>query len=744
MSNRLDGCPIVSLNEGAFSFFCGRPRPGFPRLIFLALFLLCVFCAACGAVGPASDPPPAVTITVTPTSAQIYQGNPVQFMASVQNAAASSIVWQVNGVANGNPTVGTIDSTGLYVAPAAVPTPATVMVTAALQTGSTKSGPSDVTILLLSSITGHLLISPALSSVTTSQALQLQVTTPGVTNSDVSWAASGGTISADGVFNPPSAPGPYTILASLLANPNTTGSATVEVTDFPGMLTWRNDNSRSGINSQELALTPGNVNSSSFGKLFSCLIDGYAYGQPLYVSNLPIPGKGTHNVIFVATEKDSVYAFDADAGPCVQLWVQNGLIPSGSQAIETPNLQITSPAIVRFVGITGTPVISMTTSALYVVVATETIPVAPNFNPTYSQLLYALDLATGQKEIQPTGAEISAPEGRIPSFYAALENQRPALLLDNGTVYVAFGSLGGDGDYHGWLFGYDSSTLQQTGAFDVTADAVEGGIWQSGGGPSADPNHNVFVVTGNGPFNANRGLNSYGNSFLRFGTGAGLTVADYFTPCDEETLLGEGLDVGASAPVLLPDSAGSSSQPHLLIGGSKAGFLYVVNRDNMGKFTPPLPSSLPCSDSPASVQKISAGGGPILSTPLFWNNSVYVAPGNGNFMSFPMLEGILASAPSAGNLKETLGPQGSTPTLSANGTSNAILWLIDASGAEANSPAILRAYDPENLSNEIYNSAAAAKSRDQSGPAVKFTVPTVANGKVYVGTQKKLDVYGLL
>jgi len=232
---------------------------------------------------------------------------------------------------------------------------------------------------------------------------------------------------------------------------------------------------------------------------------------------------------------------------------------------------------------------------------------------------------------------------------------------------------------------------------------------------------------------------SYSDSFLRLGTAGGLAVSDYFTPCDQATLESAGEDVGAGSPVLLPDSAGSSSQPHLLIGGSKGGSLYVVNRDSMGQF------NSACPDSTARVQTIPVGAGPILSTPSFWNNSVYVAAGNENLKSFPMSGGILASSPSASESSETLGPQGATPVISSNGTNNAILWLIDSSGALAvpNAPTILRAYDPNNLSNEIYNSAMVS-SRDQAGLAVKFTVPTVANGKVYVGTQTELDVYGLL
>ena len=710
---------------------CKRRWPEFPRLLLFASLLLCLICTSCGAVGSGSAaPPPApVTVTVMPNSAQPFPDVNVQFHAVIENASNSAVNWQVNQVPGGNATVGTISSNGDYTAPSSVPNPATVTVTAVLQSDSTKSGSARVTIQSLSAIPG-LTLSPALSSVTTSQTLQLKVLTPGVMNTDVNWVASGGTITADGQFSPPNISGGYTITASLLANPNATGSATVEVTDFAGTLTWRNDNSRSGVNSKELALAPATVSSSTFGKLFSCPIDGYAYAQPLYVPSLTIQGNGTHNVIFVATEKDFVYAFDADTNPCVTLW-KTSLIPAGSQAIQTPNLQITSTDIVPFVGITGTPVIGGNTPTLYAVAATQTIAL----NPAYSQQLHALDLSSVPAEVQSTGIEIASPAGQASVFFPMLENQRPALLLDNGTVYIAFGSYGGLGDYHGWLFGYDSSSLQQTGVFNVTPDAIQGGIWQSGGGPSADSNHDVYVATGDGPFDVNRGGRSYSDSFLRLSTAGALSVSDYFTPCDQQTLETAGLDVGASAPVLLPDVP---SQPHLLIGASKGGSLYVVNRDAMGGF------DSACPDSPTRVQTVPLGSGAILGTPLFWNNAVYVAPGNGPLVSFRATAGTLAS--SASQSPETLGPQGTTPVISSNGTSNAILWLIDTSGAMAtpNSPAILRAYDPNNLANEIYNSAMAAASRDKAGLAVKFTVPTVANGKVYVGTQTELDVYGLL
>jgi len=342
--------------------------------------------------------------------------------------------------------------------------------------------------------------------------------------------------------------------------------------------------------------------------------------------------------------------------------------------------------------------------------------------------------------VQPSGSEIPV----IPGFSPHLENQRAALLLDNGNIYVAFGSHGGQGDYHGWLFGYDASTLQQTMAFDVTPTGLQGGIWQSGGGPSADSNHYVFVATGNGTFDANLGANDYGDSFLRLNAAGPLSVADYFTPCDQEKMFTTGQDLGSSAPVLLPDSAGSVSQPHLMMGGAMNGSLYVLNRDSLGGYVPP------CPDSTARVQVVPVGDASVLSTPLFWNNFIYVAAGNGRLKAFPMDGGAVNPAPLPSQSPELLGPQGATPVVSWNGTNtnNAIIWLIDTSGAlttppNPNTPAILRAFDAGNLSHEIYNSAM-VPSRDTAGLAVKFTVPTVANGKVYVGTQTELDVYGLL
>jgi hypothetical protein len=715
-------------------------RAGWSFAFFLSL-LAAIFLNSCGGLVVSSTPPPPVIITVSPSSAQPFAGFTVAFTANVQNAGNSAISWQVNSIPGGNSTVGTISDSGLFTAPAVAPNPPTVTVTAVLQSDPTKSGSSSVTIQSQSSIQGPLTLTPALSSLTTSQSLQLQVTTPGVNNTQVTWAAVGGTITPTGLF-PPSSAGSYLIMATLKANVNAIGLAQVKVTDSPGNLTWRNDNLRTGQNTKELVLAPSTVNPATFGKLFSCPVDGYVYAQPLYVPNLNVSGQGVHNVVIVATAQDTVYAFDADANsnPCVSLW-QATLVPAGEEAVPVSsppiaNSDIPTDDIAPFIGITGTPVIDASAGTLYVVAETQT----SSFPTVYTHRLYALDLGTGQRKT--TGMQISTNPSTSPVFDSLLGNQRAALLLDNNSIYIAFGSHQGQIGYHGWLFSYDASNLTRNSVFVVTPGLFpRGGIWQSGGGPSADSNHNVYVSTGSGPFDANGGGSDYSDSFLHLiNTAGALSVADYFTPCDQQTLSTTSQDIGSSAPVLLPDSAGSPSQPHLIVGGAKNGFLYVLNRDSLGGYIPT------CPDSPARVQVVPVGSAskPILSTPLFWNNVIYVAAGNDTLKAFPMAGGVLATQPLSQS-PEILGPQGATPVLSSNGANNAIIWLIDSSGAHAtpNTPAVLRAFDAGNLSNEIYNSGT-IPSRDKAGLAVRFTVPTVANGKVYVGTQGELDVYGLL
>lgn len=478
--------------------------------------------------GQSSSASSAPGITITPASAQVFVGSTVQFSATAQNSTASTVIWNVNNIAGGNSTVGTIDIAGNYIAPATVPTPSTVAITAVLQSTPSATGTASATVQPASAIQGPLLVAPGLASVTTSQTQQFIVTSPAISNSVVTWSVNGiangnstvGTITPGGLYSPPSTAGIQTIGAAVQANPAANGSAQIAVTNYAGTFTWRNDNTRSGWNLDELALTPSITSTANFGKLFSCTLDGFTYAQPLYIANLAIPGKGTHNVVVAATENDSVFAFDADSSPCVQLW-QASLVPSGEEAVSVPNFEITTTEYGPWIGITGTPVVDPTTWTLYVVAKTATVAI----NPVYIQRIYALDLTTGKTKILPSGSEITLPSNVSPAFSSLWEDQRPSLLLDNETLYVAFGSHDDMGDYHGWVLAYAAATLVQTASFTDTPLGTQGGIEQSGGGPSADANHNVYVATSNGTFDVNRGGENYGNSFLRLNPSSGLAVS---------------------------------------------------------------------------------------------------------------------------------------------------------------------------------------------------------------------------
>jgi hypothetical protein len=741
MYQRFAMCSQVSMGPGLRLFCSRRVATAVRKLRLLPLIALtaCGCTLGCGGlVSPAPTPPAQVTISVNPASATPYPDGVVAFSASVQNASATAVIWQVNNVTGGTAATGTITPTGVYTAPAQTPDHPAMMVTAVLQADSTKTASASVTIQSLDTVT-HLVLSPVLASVTTTQALQLSIVQPQLSDSLMNWFVDGilngnalsGTI-FNGVYTPPSTPGTHLIAASLVAKPSVSGTATAHVTDFAGNLTWRNDNFRSGVNAQEMALGPNSVRSETFGKLFSCPLNGYTYAQPLYVSNLAIPGGLTRNVVIVATEADTVVAIDADASPCTQLW-KTTLIPAGASPILFPNFILAGSELGPLVGITGTPVIDLASATLYVVAATQT----SSLNPLFGLRLYALDLATGQPKIQPGGIEVGTA-AVAPVFSARTQNQRAALLLDNGIIYVAFGSYWGQGDYHGWVFSYDAATLAARSYFDVSPTLGQGGIWQGGGGPAADSTHNVYVTTGAGSFSPG---SNYSESVLRLAP-ATLAFGDYFSPCDQANLYARAQDFGSSAPMLLPDSAGIPARPHLLVTGAKNGSLYILNRDALGGF------SNSCPDVTPRGHVVAVGDAGIMSTPIYWNNSIYVAAGNGRLKQFAVPAGGASDMLSAAQSPEAFGPQGATPVISWDGSSkdftSGIVWLIDSSGALSvpNSPAVLRAFSASDVSVELYNSA--VRSADQAGLAVKFSVPTVANGKVYVGTQTELDVYGLL
>ena len=659
----------------------------------------------------------------------------------------------MKGLAGGYSTNGTISNSGLYTAPSSVPNPATVTVTAVSQADTTKSASATVSISSTPPIT--ISITPTSATVQVAHTQQFTATVQNSSNTAVTWQVNGiagggsanGTISNAGLYMAPSSvpnPATVTVTAIAQADPTKSASASVLITTTSGgsagVFTYHNDNARSGQNLQEIILTPANVNQAQFGRVFSCAVDGLVFAQPLYVANLAIPGTGTHNTVFVATEHDSVFALDADNSTCLQLWKTSFINPAAgittvpSDDVEGGNL---SPEF----GITGTPVIDPLSMTLYVVARTKE-------NGTYVQRLHALDIGTGTDKFGgPVVIQASVPGtgdtsvGGTVSFDPLGENQRAALLLSNGVVYATFASIGDLDPYHGWLLGYNAATLQQAAVFNTTPDGAEGGIWQSGGGPSADSSGNIYAVVGNGTFDADAGGHDFGNSFLKLSTSTGgLNLVDFFTPYNQADLSANDYDVGSTDPLLLPDQTGTA-HPHLVLGAGKDGNAYLVDRDNMGHFN--------ATDNHQIVQTIivsSAGVGTgfdsfVFSSPAVWQNNVYFAPNRDFLKVFQLSGGLLSNSPTS-HSSATFG-YGATPSISANGSSNGIVWVLDSGGFRPRSPAILYAYDATDVSRELYNSTLAG-DRDQGGLAVSFGVPTIANGKVYVGGQNQLTVYGLL
>jgi hypothetical protein len=491
------------------------------------------------------------------------------------------------------------------------------------------------------------------------------------------------------------------------------------------VMTFHNDNARTGQNTSEAILTPANVGSTNFGKLFSHPVDGYVYAQPLVAANVTIPGKGVHNVLFIATEHDSVYAFDADnnAGTnAAALWHDNFSNPAAG-VTTVPAGDTGSLSIKNEIGITSTPVIDPTTGTIYVSVKTKEVS-GPTTN--YVHRLHALDVGTGAEKFGgPVVMTATVPGTGDGSTNGSLtlnglrQLNRSALLLHNGVVYVASGGLGDQPPFHGWLLGYDARSLAFTNFFCSTPNGSDGGIWESGCGPAADTNGNIFVSTGNGTFDADNNANDYGDSLLKLSTTNGLAQADYFTPHDEHLLNTNDLDFGSSGMTLLPDEAGSASHPHLLVCADKRGTIYLVDRENLTHFH--TPTDLVVQEMPSNIFK-SWG------SPAYYAHTVYFIGVSNAIKAFSMSNAVLGATIVSNT--DIYGSTGGSPTVSANGTSNAIVWAINVTTH------MLHAYDAANVANEI-------GSGHDLGSAVKFSVATVANGKVYVGTISNALIFGL-
>jgi hypothetical protein len=499
------------------------------------------------------------------------------------------------------------------------------------------------------------------------------------------------------------------------------------------LVTYKNDLARTGQNLTESILTLANVNSSHFGLQRTLATDGKVDAEPLYLSGLTIQG-AKHNVVFVATENDSVYAFDVDTG--ATLW-QASVLGAGESVNDLPANGC--PQVSPTLGITSTPVIDRASAPNGIIfVVAESIA-----GTTYHQRLHALDVTTGAEMLHGP-VEITATYPKqvgTTSFVPAQYEERAALLLLNGTIYTSWTSHCDGKPYTGWIIAYSESTLARTAVLNVAPNSVRGpAIWMSGGGPAADSAGNVYLLTANGVFDTTdaNGFPSggdYGNSFLKLATAGGtLSVADYFTMSDTQTESDGDVDLGSGGILLLPDATDSGGTVrHLAVGAGKDGNLYVVNRDSMGKFDPNSTQNVW-----QQLNGVLPGG--IWSTPAYFNGTVYYGPVGAALMAFPIKAAQLAGAPSSSTAKATTFTYpGTSPAVSANGTSNGIVWAHENSN-----PAVLHAYDAGNLAHELYNSSQAANGRDQFGAGNKFITPAIADGKVLVGTQTGVAVFGPL
>jgi hypothetical protein len=497
------------------------------------------------------------------------------------------------------------------------------------------------------------------------------------------------------------------------------------------VLTYHNDIQRTGLDSSETTLTPANVNVNSFGLEFNLGVDGKVDAEPLYESNLTIAGQ-THNVLFVVTEHDSVYAFDADTG--AQLWhdgpsgTPTSILPAG----ETPSDPVFGSQVTPEIGITSTPVIDPTTQTLYLVAMSK------NGASQHFQRLHALDVTTGQEKFGGP-VTIQAAYGSQ-TFDPTQYKERDALLLLNGVVYTSWASHSDHEPYTGWIMGYSASNLQQASVLDTDpANATdEGSYWNSGAGPASD-GANFYNLVGNGAFDTTLDANGFpangdfGNAFVKISPTPTLHVADYFTMHNTVSESNADIDLGSGGVIVLPDMTDSHGVTrHLAIGAGKDGNIYLVDRDNMGKFNP-------VSDANIYQELLGVLSGGEWATSAYYGGSVYFGPVGNSLKQFTFTSALLGSTP-ASHTANTFGYPGTTPSISSNGATGGIVWAYENG---AGGQAVLHAYDASNLGTELYNSTQAG-SRDSFGQGNKFITPMIASGHVYAATTNSVAVFGLL
>ncbi len=586
---------------------------------------------------------------------------------------------------------------------------------------------------------------PANQAVTLGQTATFSVTAAGTAPLTYQWqkgtAAIAGATSASYTTPATTASDNGTQFSVMVSNSlgnATSNAATLTINQVAAtttdVLTYHNDIARTGQNLTETTLTSSNVNSAKFGKLGFYSVDGLVDAEPLYASSVSVPTKGTHNLLIVPTENDSVYAFDADSGATI--W-QITTLKTGETASDDRSCGQVSPEI----GVTSTPVIDRAqgpNGAVYVVAMSK------DGSGNYHQRLHALDLALGAELFSgPVDVQATYPgtgdnsNGTDVVFDPGQYKERSALLLLNGIIYTGWASHCDIRPYTGWIIGYSESTLAQTSVLNVTPNGNEGAIWMAGAGLAADSSGNIYFLDANGDFDTTlnpQGFPSdgdYGNAFMKLSTtGDQLAVADYFEMDNEASENGSDTDLGSGGAIVLPDlSDGAGHTLHLAVGAGKDSNLYLVNRDSMGKF----------SSSNSGIYQELAGAlpGGVWAMPAYFNNTVYYGSVGSPIQAFTITNAKLSTSATA-QTSNSFGYPGTTPSVSANGTSNGIVWAVENS-----SPAVLHAYNANTLT-ELYNSNQASNGRDQFGSGNKFITPTIVNGKVFVGTTNGVAAFGLL
>ena len=700
----------------------------------------------------ATTPTPTVSLTANPMA--IGSGTTTTLVWSSTNATACAAS---GGWSGAKPTSGRTSTRALA-----------VTTSFSLQCSGAGGGGS-ATIAVTVSKSNPVTVQPQLAPLTRSQPQQFTATVTG--GGAVTWSVAGvaggnaafGTISANGLYQPGSAVGSHTVAATSVANASQSGTALVAVTNLDGVYTYHNDSARTGQNLQEYALTPATVASAKFGRIWTCAVDGDIYAQPLYVAHLEIAG-AVHNVVFVATEHDSVYAFDADAPSCVTYWhrsfVNGTTITPVPASVAYKSSQLENWDILNEIGITGTPVISAATRTLYVVAKTQETN-ADN-DVSYHDRLHALALGTGHEQTNSPVAisATAATKSGTLTFRSIIQNQRPALLLADYTngaaVYIAWSSYGDLGAYHGWVMAYDAETLAQVGVWNDTPNGTKGGIWMSGDGLAADSSGALYLSTGNGTFDDSADIvpplapnNDFGESFVKLDPSS-LTVTDYYTPSQNSEWTEKDEDLASSGVAVLPDGIGPTGHPNLFVASDKEGHLWLIDRDLMSRFSPTSDNTVQFLTLPGIA---ACSLNCTFSTPAFYNGTVYIGEVVNPVMAFTLADGLfsesggIASASSVSS--ELYGFPGATPAISASPAGDAIVWVLDtnANGTYTQSPfaplgpAVLRAYNASNLAQTLYSSSKLAS--DAAGNAVKFATPVIANGHVYVAGSHQLTVYGL-